>query len=31
MKLGLESKLYNRNLDELNKELKKKHKLLQIN
>ena len=31
MKLGLESKLFNRNLDELNKELKKKHKLLQIN
>ena len=29
MKLGLESKLFNRNLDELNKELKKKHKLLQ--
>ena len=29
MKLQLENKLFNRNLEELNKELKKKHKLLQ--
>ena len=29
MKLQLEDKLFNRNLDDLNKELKKKHKLLQ--
>ena len=28
MKLQLENKLFNRNLEELNKELKKKHKLL---
>ncbi len=29
MKLQLEDKLFNRNLDDLNKELQKKHKLLQ--